>query len=343
VVNAAGRDLGAYTMNSRLSLEQAYRRINPVPKPPAMMDFRSPPASSSTQTTQQTLATPHQAPGSSIEDELFRDCGVTMTPEIREKLEALSGKKRTVDEAGLSNADSSQDNVKRARTNVEDDLDYTRHQFNDMLRDSSVTAEFMRENFCPICGFGGLTGEAPVHANAYNTVNEMCKAAIQGDKRTHAFIISEFWNSNLYRPMYRLGKRILPLTFEMAYHHLTEPHRMEANNDLQNDIRSVDMKKTILDSMIFQLNPLTGNLMYDPKAFAMSMACMRSKNILRKTQPDKMAFANPNDRHLSDLIAQNVNPYRNVSLEAVAANSAPGVRRDTTSKTKTAMLGGRRH
>lgn len=350
VVSAAGKDLGALVQNSRLTLEDAYRRVNPIPKPPVIP---APPGSSVARNNLKRKRAENDFDERSsaesnfkADEQLFKECGIAMTDDIRKRLATLSGN-APASNNNNNNDDKTYDPIQtdeeREYTSLEEDLEYTRRHFSDMLRDSNITAELMREVFCPVCGMGGLRGEDSVHAHAYNQVNEMCKAAVQGDKRTHALIISEFWNTSLYRPMRKLNKRILPLTYEMAYHHIKEPHRLEATNDHHNDIRSVDMKKNILDNMIFLLNPLTGNLMYDPKAFSMSMACTRTKNILRKTLPEKMAFyGGSSDKQLSDLLAQNVNPYRNLYMGPTQANSAPGVRYTSAGKKGSTTLGGRR-
>lgn len=364
VVSATGKDMGNYMPKTSLTLEEAYRRVNPLPKPPeAMTKRREPPPKSGgvSKSSEKSARLQHDEDaadgGDNNEnneetDSLFKVCGVQMTAEIRSKLQLLSGKKRSRDDENYTESSSTdpfhnhshkRSFIDEDMTSPESDLEYMRIQFADMLNDSNITAEQMRDTFCPLCGFGNLANEGTVIAGVYSQTNDMARMGAQGDHATMALIISEFWNSNLYRPMRKMGKRCMPFTYSMAFNHLHQPHRLEPANDHQKDIRRIIMKQDILDNMIFQVEPLSGKLMYDPKAFSMSMACTRSKNILRKTQPEKMAFYSaPNDKLVTDLASHNVNPFRNVSLSYRQAPSAPGVRQSGNGKTGSTSLGGRR-
>ena len=364
VVSATGKDMGNYMPKTALTLEEAYRRVNPMPKPPEAMTKRREPVPKSggvSKSSEKSARLQHDEDGAADgdnnenneeTDSLFKVCGVQMTAEIRSKLQLLSGKKRSREDEDYTESSSTDPAHNHAHkrsfidediTSSESDLEYMRLHFADMLNDSNITAEQMRDTFCPLCGFGNLANEDAAIAGVYSQTNDMARTGAQGDHATMALIISEFWNSNLYRPMRKMGKRCMPFTYAMAFNHMHMPHRLEASNDHQKDIRRIIMKQDILDNMIFQVEPLSGRLMYDPKAFSMSMACTRSKNILRKTQPEKMAFYSAqNDKLVTDLASHNVNPFRNVSLSYRQAPSAPGVRQSGNGKTGSTSLGGRR-
>jgi len=325
VVDNAGRVMGEYQPLEKLTLEQAYRETNPVPK------FARKPAAPAEKRKR-------DAPLGDAMDakclNLLRECNVDESPDFLRRLQQQrlhqhrhgegddestshdgargAKRRRTTDDGAHSTDDERPD----AEVYGRDDMAYVARQFSTMLRDADVTVEQMRDFFCPLCGFGNIVNEEPVNAKMFKKIEKVAELGTMViNNETLAFILAEMWNTGIYKTMKASNKRITPFTYRMAYEHLKKPHRPDPRPDHKNDIETLGTIVSTMKEMIFYRDPVTRRLRYDNKAFGMTMAAIRLKNSLRRTLPEKMAYYNPRLDHSTAAASGLVNPFKAIQYD----------------------------
>lgn len=353
VVNAAGQVLGAYLPPRAMPLGDAYNHLNPPPPPPAFLkekasrddvpapmpyeteDRRATDSGATKSNNKRTREDGNERDVSSLTS-LMKELNLDANdPAMKTLLQKVSG--RTDQDRYESGGGRKRNRIDITGDNPESlsDNDYITKHFADFLKSSNITAKQLCDLFCPTCGFGNLINEEPVRADVYEKIQKIMEVGVMSiSVETTAFIASELWNDGIYRPMKAANKRMLPLTYKMAYEHLTRPHRPDPRPDHRSDIEMLTTTAKNASALIFYQDSLTGRIRYDYKAYNMMASALRLKNILRKTLPEKMAYYNPRLDHNNAAATGLVNPMRTVRYASTGTASAMG-------KSKNSGLGGR--
>jgi hypothetical protein len=307
-----------------MSLEDAYFYLNPAPPPPSQLTKKRGQQVSGAKRkrgpgdgeTSEEEATAERTERGEELQRLFAELHMDLTPELRQQYEAAMAREQA--RGGSPTTPSKRRRVHTTMTgsDVPDlDNDYLEKMFGELVQDANMGMEQFLDFFCPLCGFGNLLNFDRVSATAYRDVMNMAEVGIMFVRReTLAVILCESWNTNVYRPMRARNKRILPLTYEMAFNHIDKPHRPDPRPDHRRDIEELNMLKGTLGKMMFQYNPVLGKMQIDQNIFKMVMACYRQKNILRKQVPEKMAFYAPQLDHNTQAAGGMANPFRALEL-----------------------------
>ena len=158
-----------------------------------------------------------------------------------------------------------------------EDREYIEERFAKHLHNANLSADAFMKHTCPLCGFMDNQHDA-IPDEELERIEHFLDAGIGNiDERTHADIVAFMWNKNIYEPMKRERKRCVKLTSQMAYEHITEPHRVSKPALKLHDARQLMKAQDLFFGAIFSENPVTSEPSVQRYNAQLALKCMEIK------------------------------------------------------------------
>jgi len=156
---------------------------------------------------------------------------------------------------------------------------------------SQMSYDTIVKSICPLCIYDmndtdGMDEQMIRDINAFAE-----KYAGEIPDKSLAFLLSMHWNNRVFKKLANRDVPILPLTYSMAFEHISEPHRMHPAPELKNDIKMYSRWSKALAESVYERCPETQKLLPNEKISRLKLQVDHRKWAMRGINMDKMAFS----------------------------------------------------
>ena len=223
---------------------------------------------------------------------LLKSYGIPITDEIAKAMRDLNDHPDEMELAGSKKKQRTED----GEVTTSDDLDtdqideFIRQKWASDLRMQNMSFDQFMRVTCPLCAFGNMAGDA-IYAPKLQMIRTVVKhGAYHGSIKTTCFLACNFWNRYIMKPMVRRGRKIMRLTYDMCWEHLSEPHVPDPSLDARFDLADLTKLKKVAMNQIYRRNARTHELHSDEKMFNAAIRAINTKQTVRKNKLETQIF-----------------------------------------------------
>ena len=333
VVTRSGKNMGNYVPKRPMDLDEVYKELVAEKRPQLKdeVDTINEPKRGVKRKRDDTTDDDDEAGGientSKYLERLLKTHNIDMTDDIQTALKNVQENPDEMEEDQPLALAVAGHGAKVARTHESggdstDDMgtdqidEYIKDKYHHDIRNAGVTYERFMKITCPLCAFGNMNGDA-IYAPKLQLIRRLANnGAMRGHLETTTMLVCFCWNKYIMKPMIRRGRKILRLTYDMAWEHISEPHIPNPAIAMRFDIRKLSRMADIGSNQIYRRNTVTGGIESDEKIFNATIRAIGTKYSIGKNRLESQAFFDANEDMGDEYAATFTNPYMQVHFGA---------------------------